>query len=129
MWAAGSRQLLVFAVAQRRVGAWECVVRIVDTLKLIPNGENITFNTFCPFPLRLKNRLELTRSGVMKDWFNERFPGQPLPLRSCRRQDTRDHGYPPGPYLIIPVYHYTVLQAMHSVELKQHEGDKLEAGL
>ncbi|CAG7937887.1 unnamed protein product [Penicillium nalgiovense] len=106
---------------------WECVFRIVETLKLIPNGKNTTYNTFHPCPLRLKELRELTQSGVMKVWFNERFPGQPLPFRSCHRPDTRDHGYPPGPCLIIPVYHYTVLQAMHSLELKQHERDKPEA--
>ncbi|KAJ5948324.1 hypothetical protein N7466_001339 [Penicillium verhagenii] len=108
---------------------WECVFRIVETLKLIPNGKNITYNTFHPYFLTLKRRLELTNSGVMKDWFNERFPGQPLPPRSCHRPDTLDHDYSPGPYLIIPVHYYTVLRAMHSVELKQQERDKPEAEL
>ncbi|CDM32048.1 hypothetical protein CBS147339_1319 [Penicillium roqueforti] len=108
---------------------WDCVVRVVDTLKLIPNGKNITFNTFYPYPLLREQTVGLTRSGVIKDWFDERFPGQPVPFRSRHRPDIRDHGYPPGPCLIIPVYHYTVLQAMRSAELKRHERDKLEVEL
>ena len=49
----------------------------------------------------LKELQELTQSGVMKDRFNERFTGQPLPFRSCHHPDTRDHGYPSSPCLII----------------------------
>jgi hypothetical protein len=109
---------------------WECVFRIVETLELIPNGRNITYNTFYPFPLRRQALQKLLQSGgVIKDWFNKRFPGQPLPFRSCHRPDIHDHGYPPGPYLIIPFYHYMVLQAMHSVELKQNKRDKPETEL
>lgn len=108
---------------------WKCVFMVVETLKLIPNGKNITFNTFQPWPIKPKDLLELTRSGVLKEWFNERFPDQPIPFRSCPRPDSLDHGYPPGPYLRIPVYHYTILQAMYSAELKQNERDKLEVDL
>ncbi|KAJ5746884.1 uncharacterized protein N7511_008580 [Penicillium nucicola] len=106
---------------------WECVHRIVDIVKLIPNGKNITFNTFHPTALPKKQPLKLTQSGVIKDWFNERFPGQPLPFRTCYRPDIHDHDYSPGPCLVIPTYHYSVLQAIHSVELKQHERNMLEA--
>lgn len=108
---------------------WNCVLRVVETLKLIPNGKNITFNTYYPWPKHPEDTQELTQSGVLKEWFNERFPDQPVPFRSCQRPDILDHDYPPGPYLLLPVYHYSILQAMYSAERKQNEQDKLEVDL
>ncbi|KAJ5347942.1 uncharacterized protein N7506_001195 [Penicillium brevicompactum] len=104
---------------------WECVHSIVKTLKLLPNGKHIRFTTFHPRPQRPRYTMELTKSGVLKDWFDERFPGEPLPFPDCPFTGTHNHNDPPGPCLNIPVYHYAILKAIDSFELGQHEQNRL----
>ncbi|CAI7572235.1 unnamed protein product [Penicillium bialowiezense] len=105
---------------------WECVHEIVNTLKLIPNGKNITFRTFLPWPHACKKVREPEPDGELIKWFHKRFPGEPVPRRSCNRLDDEDHDYPPGPYLKVPVYHYMMLQAIDSFEQRQLDRDRLE---
>lgn len=104
---------------------WKCVHSIVDTLKLLPNGKKIGYTSFYP---RLQNpeyAMKLTKSGVLKDWFDERFPGERLPFPDCPSTGTHNHNDPPGPCLNIPVYHYAILKAIDSVKLGKHERKKL----
>lgn len=103
---------------------WKCVLRIVNTLKLLPNGRNITYRPFISGILRPSDIRELVQTGVIKDWFDKWFPGQPLPnYPSSQRLGIRDHDYRPlaGPILDIPPHHYIILQAMQSLDPEQRE--------
>lgn len=104
---------------------WKCVHSIVDTLKLLPNGKKIGYTSFYP---RLQNpeyAMKLTKSGVLKNWFDERFPGERLQFPDCPSTGTHNHNDPPGPCLNIPVYHYAILIAIDSAKLGKHERKKL----
>ena len=79
---------------------WKCVHSIVDTLKLIPNGKHMRFTTFHPRSQKPRHTMELTKSGVLKDWFDERFPGEPLPFPECPFTGIHNHNDPPPVHVL-----------------------------